>query len=149
MRKVKAVLVDPFACEIKPVEYDGDDHTKIYPLLSHESMPVDIFEVVYARWMRPNDRLFVDEEGLLKPCSRFLLLNDYEQPIAGKGLLIGADDEGQSQSAETSLEIVKRNIRFLRRDERGLNPTTEPWIKEDVELATPVFMPPGAGKSRR
>jgi hypothetical protein len=131
-RIIKAILIDPFACTITEVEYDGDDYKQIYPLLSHESMKVNTFTCAYPSSLASHDAVYVDDEGLFKNPQRFFLIPSNGQPLAGKGLVIGADDEGESTSAETPLEALKRQVIFLERsqfvhDEYFLRETKTPW----------------------
>src|SRR6187399_3262614 len=97
-RIVKGILIDPFACTVTEVEHDASGIDGIYKLLSHESMPVNLFTTATSRALDDRDAIFVDDEGLLKPCSRFFVIRG-EQPYAGKGLILGADREGDTVSA--------------------------------------------------
>lgn len=130
-RIVKGILIDPFACTVTEVEHDAASYKEIYKLLSHESMPVDCFTTATSRALDGRDSIFVDDEGLLKPCSRFFVIRG-EQPYAGKGLVLGADREGDTISASTKLVNLRREVFFLQRDDRGssLNMTMLPWVKE-------------------
>lgn len=124
MRNVRGILIDPFKCEITEVEHDASDYKGIYKHLSHESMPVDLFTVVN---LDDGDAIFVDDEGLLKPCDRFFVWAGYHQPLAGKGLILGSDDEGETQSVKIAIDKVKRMTEFLERHPHGLITTATPW----------------------
>jgi len=119
MSNIRAILIDPFACTVTEIEHDASDYKNVYPLLSHETMPVRMFQIV--RIGDDGDAIFVDEEGLLKPCDRWF--------IAGKGVVLGSDDEGETTSAKTSLITVRGLIRFAERQSRGLALTEQPWRK--------------------
>lgn len=113
MRNVKAILIDPFECSVTETEHDASNYRDIYRLLSHPTMPVDCMTTAYVPWLKSGDALFVDDEGLLKPCLRFFLVNGYNQPLAGKGLILGSDDEGETIGAKAKLAKVQANVRFL------------------------------------
>ena len=51
------------------------------------------------------DLICVDGNGLLKgPVYQFFGVKGYPQPLAGRGLVLGTDDEGDRVSPETTLE---------------------------------------------
>lgn len=134
MRMIKAILIDPFACEVKLVEYDGNDHRNIYPLLSHEVHKVDTFTTAQVDTLKGNDALFVDDNGLLNGPVRWFQIGGGHQPFAGKGLIVGADEDGESASCETSVDLVRMATVFAERDpasRRRLRMTTEPWEVEE------------------
>jgi len=126
MRTVKAILIDPFACKVSEVEYDGDQYEQIYGLLSHPLHKVECFETAPTDTLKGMDALFVDENGLLgQPVRWFQMAGGY-QPIAGKGMIIGGDDEGDSASCVTSIDLVRMAVIFLEQRGQGLVQTTEP-----------------------
>jgi hypothetical protein len=61
----------------------------------------------------PNqDVLFVDDEGLMNHPENFIILEGYEQPLAGSGLILGTDEWGESIPAKTGLADIKTKIAF-------------------------------------
>jgi hypothetical protein len=128
---VRAILIDPFACSVTEVEHDADDYKSMYPLLSHESMPVGTFQLVSSAMLAPGDAVFVDEEGLLKPCERWFKIAGFQQPLAGKGLVVGSDTNGDTASARTSVEAVKMGTIFGELHGSRLTQTNTPWIKKE------------------
>ena len=131
MRKIKGILIDPFACTVAEVEHDGDDHRNIYKLISHESIPVvDTFSCAYhPDLLEEGDAVFVDENALLGRCERFFILKGYPQLLAGKGLVLGSDREGHIVSAATDPEAIKRAVKFAKRFVVGGRLTKTPWEK--------------------
>jgi hypothetical protein len=135
---MRAILIDPFACAVSEVEYDGSNYRNMYPLLSHETHPVDCFTLCYPDGLAGRDALFVDDNGLLGDPHRFFVIEGYEQPLAGKGLIVGADAEGDSISAETPLSNIRVRYYYLgmgheavgdssQIQARRLFQTTKPW----------------------
>ena len=97
---MRAILIDPFTQTIEEVDYSGD-YKDIYSLIE-----CDLFTTVYL----PNtsdDTLFVDDEGLYVENQRFFKIEGYEQPLAGRGLLLGTDEEGESIDCMSTVEEVK------------------------------------------
>ena len=97
---MRAILIDPFTQTIEEVDYSGD-YKDIYCLIE-----CDLFTTVYL----PNtsdDTLFVDDEGLYVENQRFFKIDGFEQPLAGRGLLLGTDEEGESIDCMSTVEEVK------------------------------------------
>jgi hypothetical protein len=106
-RPASGFLIDPPAQSITPWAYHGDYRT-IRTALRIGASP---FTIIYL----PNsDCIFVDDEGLLKPVDWFFVVKGYPQPIAGRGLVLGTNRNGDSVSARTTLEELQRNILHLR-----------------------------------
>lgn len=127
MRKVKAILIDPFRCVVEHVELDGDDYRSYYPLLSHETQPVQCFTTAWSPVLESRDAIFVDDEGLLGSPQRFFEIAGAYQPFAGKGLIVGADGDGDAVDAETALEEVRAAVRFAEPFGERLIVTSQPW----------------------
>src|SRR5512143_3417531 len=106
---MKAILIDPFDETVTEVEHNGD-YRQIYTLLSHPEHKVDCFTVVQ---IHQGDAIFVDDEGLLKNPKRFFVWKGYPQPLAGKGLILGTDDEGNSVDAVATVDEVKKRVSFV------------------------------------
>lgn len=105
---MKALLIDPYTRTVSEVEYSGD-YQHIYTLIDANTFDI-------ARL--PNgDGAFVDDEGLLKPCDHFWLHENYPSPLAGKGLLLGCDAEGESISPTTDIETLRNEVRFMDRND--------------------------------
>ena len=75
----------------------------------------NVMEAVYPRGLDPRDRLYVDEEGLLHGINHFFTIEGYPQQLAGNGLIVGHNEEGESVDAHTALEVVLPKIKFLGR----------------------------------
>jgi hypothetical protein len=105
---MQAYLIDPQARTIKPVEYGGGIDS-IYKLID-----ADTFDL--ARFNEQGDGIFVDDEGLLHgPVYQFFGVRGYGQPLAGKGLVLGCDEEGNSVSPSVSLDWLKANTFWIER----------------------------------
>jgi hypothetical protein len=101
---MKAILIDPYFELIEEMEYSGDwrDINKL--------LQCDIFTVVYM----PDtiDSLFVDDEGLYVENQKYWKFAGYPQPLAGMGLVLGCNDEGDSVSCVSTLEQVKAMVEW-------------------------------------
>lgn len=119
---MKAILIDPYAIAVWPfglsvkvpelvreIEIDKGIEA-IYAALTHPEHEVTCFDVV--RINNENDGIFVDDDGLYKHNDRFFLWKGYPQPLAGRGLILGCDEEGESIAPSVSLEAVRRSVRL-------------------------------------
>lgn len=102
---MRSFLIDPFKQEITEVEYSGDIE-QIYQLTDCQTFDC-------AR-IRNGDGIFVDDEGLYAEDVRFFWHEDYIQPLAGKGMVIGCDMEtGESAPAKTTLNELLDKVRWV------------------------------------
>jgi hypothetical protein len=102
---IKAILIDPFEMTVSEVGYGGE-MVDIYRLID-----ADLFTV--AGFGEDGDGVYVDDEGLFKATQRFFKLDGYPQPLAGKGLVLGSNDGGESVAPVTTLEAVRASIRWV------------------------------------
>jgi hypothetical protein len=95
-------LIDPIACTVTVAPWDGNYQT-IY-----ERIGVDCFDAVL---LDAGDTIFVDDEGLMKEPQYFFRVDD-STPLAGKGFVLGTDDEGDSISPRITLDQLKARVTF-------------------------------------
>ena len=102
---MRAYLIDPRARTVSTVEYSGD-YQEIYRLTQ-----CDTFTLV--QFGEHGDGVFIDDEGLLKsgPLD-FFMLEGYPQPLAGRGLVLGCDGDGESVTPRCSVDDVQRMVAF-------------------------------------
>lgn len=109
---MKAFLIDPFQKQISEIEYSGI-YQDIYSLLD-----IDLFTVVTITGDR--DAIFVDDEGLLKdPEKQSFFYVSHESGIlhghvmlAGKGLVLGCNNDGESVEPKITIELLKERIHW-------------------------------------
>jgi hypothetical protein len=101
--KMKAILIDPEARTVTLVEHEGDYRNIL------KTIEVELFTCVK---LDEKNILFVDDEGLLHDPRYFFEIANYPQPLAGKGLILGTTDDGDSTDATLTLEQVKSAVRF-------------------------------------
>jgi len=104
---MKSFLIDPFNQKIEVAIYSGD-YKDISKLIEADS---GLFDVV--RLYANQDVAFVDDEGLYVEDQKFWIHKNYPTPLAGKALVLGTDDEGDSISPATSIEQLKDDIKFI------------------------------------
>lgn len=102
---MRAVLINPFDKSVTEVDYSGD-YRDIYKLIDCQ-----VFTVANDG---DND-IFVDDEGLLKEDltkQRFFWVAGMEQPLAGKGLVLSCDADGETVATTTDVETISNRIRW-------------------------------------
>lgn len=103
---MKGYLIDPTIKTIAPVEYDGD-YKSIYRLIDAQT-----FDVV---GIDQHNGIYIDDEGLLvdNPGPFFTATGRRGSvTIAGKGLVLGHDAEGEMVGASISIEALQAMIAF-------------------------------------
>lgn len=140
MKELRGYLIDPEKKTIEPVIHNGD-YKQIYKFIG-----ADCFDVVR---IDDENMIFVDDEGLLNGTRYFFMLKGYPQPFAGKGLLMGSNDEGDTVSSSMRLEDVQKlvvgyrelSVRGFITEER--TDAEMPWGGKGFSIkSTPVFGPP-------
>ena len=98
---MKGILINPFDETIKEVNILGNAED-VYLLTECST-----FDVVR---ISDTEDLYVDDEGLLKDNRYFTI---YGKPIAGRGLIMSHDVEGNSVSTTLSLQEIKDVVEWL------------------------------------
>ena len=100
---MRAILIDPAKQTVTEVDYDGD-YQSIYKLTDCTT-----FAVPYV--LENEDALYVDDEGLLNGPVNFFTIWGYPEPLAGKCLILGTDEDGKSVAAKSMIEDL--DVRFV------------------------------------
>ena len=102
---MKAILIDVKTQEIKEGDHDGKLQN-IYDLIDCRTIDIVRIDDVNG--------IFVDDEGLLKDNLYFEYSGSENVfKLAGSGLILGVDDEGNSISPTLTVEDVKSKVNFL------------------------------------
>jgi hypothetical protein len=111
-KTMRAYLIDTPNKQITEVDYDGD-YKSIYTWCN-----VECFTTV--RINADDDVVFLDDEGLINgnPDGWFVF-SGYNQPLRGKGLVLGTDNEGESVEPTIALEELRSMITFPSDEEVG------------------------------
>lgn len=104
---MQAYLIDPAERTVTRVDYDGN-YKSIYKLCDY-----DCFTTVEVD---NRDALFVDDEGLLKGAVyQWTGFRGYAQPLAGKILVLGTDEEGESTSPRNPISYYQQRLCWIER----------------------------------
>lgn len=111
MKNITAIFIDAENQRIEEREIDGGDYREI-----NRAIGCDVFTFAHPRGLKGRDAVAVDDEGLLyNPTYGFQIGG---QALAGNGLVLGADSEGNSVAPKTSLLDVALLVRFIRFTEK-------------------------------
>ena len=102
-------LIDPQLKKVFPHFHpeDDDNWKAIAP-----AMDCHTFSCVYPADFP--DTLYVDDEGLIHNGPKhFYQFDGVPQPLVGKSLVLGCDDQGETINAQSTLEDVTRRVRFI------------------------------------
>jgi hypothetical protein len=106
-RIMKAFLIDPFEREVREIEWSANwqDISKI--------LDCHTFTVASIGHNLDDDTIYVDDEGLYRDGQDFFAFVGHPNPLAGYGLLVGTDCEGDSADPKHRLEQVQSKTHFL------------------------------------
>lgn len=101
---MKAILIDPHSETISEVVYSGDwKSIKLW-------IDADTFDCAY---IDNQDVLYLDDEGLFRADVKFFYIAGAAQPFAGKALVLGSTDDGDTVGVNVSVETLRQNVRFM------------------------------------
>jgi len=112
---MKAYLIDPFTKTISMVEYSGD-YNEIYKLIECDTIYklIECDTFTCADFNEFGDTVFVDDEGLINGKDQeFFLIGDYPTPLAGKALVLGTNQEGESVEPSMTIEQVAVRVDWI------------------------------------
>jgi len=118
---MRAILIDPTTKTVTEVDYDGN-YESIYKWIDAQTFEcVDLGDP-------DHNTVYVDEEGLLadEP-GPFFTVSTYAQPLAGKGLILATDDEGESVA--TTLNIFKPGDNYVLSNDKATITVQFPEVK--------------------
>lgn len=104
---MRAYLIDPANARISEVDFNGD-YRHIYELIDAERF--DVARIDDSE----GDGIYVDDEFLFKNHTLFYRVDGYAGGyLAGKGLVLGSDEQGESVEPRITLDDLKRRVIFV------------------------------------
>lgn len=102
------ILIDPKTQTITENDGYNGDYRSIYSIIG-----CDMFDIVH---IDDSETVYVDDEGLINGNAQangfFYLIGDNPIALAGKGLILGANAEGETIASAMTLDQVKTMVRF-------------------------------------
>lgn len=128
-RMIKAILIDPFNKTVTEVDHDADDYKHVYILIQ-----VQTFDSVHiGKFQGYVNTAYVDDEGLFAEDQHYFAWGDRKE-LAGRALVVGIDDEGNTTAPTITIEMVKRDVRFY-----AVQPVFIDIHQTEGEVNHPVF----------
>ena len=87
MAEYNAILVDPFTQTTKEITVTSD--YKQWKEILEITSPIDMVT------LNSETAVIVDDEGLFNEDTRYFKLPDYPQPLAGRAIVVGIDEDGE------------------------------------------------------
>ena len=91
---ISGLLIDPFEQTVTEVELSEDSTFADAKKHMQLDGPLDVVT------LSDDTMVIVDDEGLLKNNNRYFKLSQFHQPLAGRAIIVGYDDEGETQTPE-------------------------------------------------
>ena len=88
---ISGLLIDPFEQTITEVELSEDSTFADAKKHMQLEGPLDVVT------LSDDTMVIVDDEALLKNDQRYFKLTEFHQPLAGRAIIVGYDDEGETQ----------------------------------------------------
>ena len=101
---MRAILINPVTCQVIETEYSGT-YTDIYTMCDFE-----LFDCIE---LGDGQTMYVDDEALLKDNQFFFRYDGFDQPIGGKVLIIGTDENGDAVGTTLDIDELKNKIEFV------------------------------------
>ena len=117
-----AFMVDPFDQSTSLINVPVDDYGSI---LAGSKAIMDCSRIDIIT-LNDKHMAIVDDEGLLRNNTRYSKLAEYPQPLAGRLLIVGYDEDGESCSVDKDyVKELTKTTRFMSEDFEGVEPTFE------------------------
>jgi len=91
---IHGLLIDPFEQTVTEVELSEDSTFADAKKHMQLDGPLDVVT------LSDDTMVIVDDEGLLKNNNRYFKLSEFHQPLAGRAIIVGYDEEGETQTPE-------------------------------------------------
>ena len=91
---IRGILIDPFDQTYSEVELSEDSTFADAKKHMQLDGPLDVVT------LSDDTMVIVDDEALLKNDQRYFKLTEFHQPLAGRAIIVGYDDEGETQPPE-------------------------------------------------
>jgi len=105
---MEAYFIDAANKSVTLIDYDGDWRS------INKIVGCETFTVVNAN--EYGDSIFLDDEGHFVPDQNYFWFDGYPSMLAGNGLVLGCNSEGESIEPCQSIEWFKERIRFQNKD---------------------------------
>ncbi len=98
---ISGLLIDPFEQTVTGVELS--ENSTFADAKKHMQLdgPLDVVT------LSDDTMVIVDDEGLLKNNNRYFKLTEFHQPLAGRAIIVGCDNEGETISGSYNADTIE------------------------------------------
>lgn len=106
-----AILIDVHAKEVKEIKLEKKDGLYLQSIYDHLGCKL----IDHAMYLNDSNVVYVDDEGLLTmgPTSSFFYIKEAHQPFIGNGIVVGMDEDGNTDHVSVTVEEVRSKVRFF------------------------------------
>lgn len=101
---MRAILIDPFARTVTEIELAPG----IKPI--YDAIKADCFCTVN---LDDGDAIYLDDDGLFREGQEFFSVGNYPHPLAGRGVVLGSNDEGESRAPVLGAAFLAKYVHWL------------------------------------
>lgn len=98
------ILIDPARQSVTPVEFRPGDIGAMRDLIGCDT--------ITAAYIEQEATIYLDDEGLAQPELSFFYHISSKQPLVGRGLVVGTDENGRSIDCPFTVEQIEKQIDF-------------------------------------
>jgi len=114
---MKAYLIDPTVTgqsAVSEIDFSGS-WKDISPTIGDHCRAFDVVRLYHVDdYDFIDDHVYVDDEGLYSVDDQYFWMHkNYPLPLAGRGLLLGGDPDGDTVDVKTDIETVRNDIRII------------------------------------
>ena len=118
---MRAIIIDPQTQDVTEIEHSGN-YKELYKLIGN-----DCHTFAAPITLNNGDTFYCDDEGLFHENIGGVLYLNWEYPITGRIVVLNTNFiTGDSESAKSSIEELKKGLMFLKYDSKYLID----WFKE-------------------
>jgi hypothetical protein len=77
--------------------------------------------------------LYADDEALYHPYNGGIIMPDWDYPLIGNFVIVGTDEDGDNQDAQSTLDEIRSKVRFLSKSE------VASWGRPQVDVFSLFF----------
>jgi hypothetical protein len=103
---MRAIIVNSQERSVSEADIDGS-------LKSLQNIVGGLIDTVYPGLEHTGHHAYVNDEGLLNNPQHFFMLKDGHQPLAGNGVILSDDGEGNEAPCTLPLDWVKDRVEFM------------------------------------
>ena len=98
---ISGLLIDPFEQTVTEVELSEDSTFADAKKHMQLDGPLDVVT------LSDDTMVVVDDEALLKNDQRYFKLTEFHQPLAGRAIIVGYDDEGETINGSYNADTIE------------------------------------------